>query len=121
MDWGVSKSIVNDSIQWVEEVLAKSKKFALPSKRKSVNEDAPFVVLMDVTEGYQGLAKLHINTVLPSKARKKHKLTLCENLYNRACRQLSRIYRKHKQLHQKVSYILQKKIFTQICFDLCGI
>ncbi len=49
-DWEVSKSIVNDSIHWVEEVLAKSKDFALPSKRKLVKEDAPFVVLMDVTE-----------------------------------------------------------------------
>ena len=49
-DWEVSKSIVHDSIQWVEGVLAKSKDFALPSKRELVKEDAPFVVLMDVTE-----------------------------------------------------------------------
>ncbi len=103
------------------------KKFALPFKRKLVNEDAPFVVLMDVIEGYQGLAKLHINTVLPGKARKNHELTLCEKLYNRFVARCSVYYRKHKQLHQKVSYILrkiqksQKKIFTQICFDLCGI
>ena len=49
-DGGVSKSIVHYSIQGVEEVLAKSKEFALPSKRELVNENAPFVVLMDVTE-----------------------------------------------------------------------
>ena len=49
-DWGVSKSIINDSIQWVEEVLAQSKEFALPSKRELTKENAPFVVLMDVTE-----------------------------------------------------------------------
>ena len=43
-DWEVSKSIVNDSIKWVEEVLAKSKDFALPSKRELLKEDAPFVL-----------------------------------------------------------------------------
>ena len=36
-----------------------------------------------VDKGYQGIAKLHVNSVLPRKASKKHKLTLCEKLYNR--------------------------------------
>ena len=49
-DWGVSKSIIHDSIQWVEKVLIDSKEFALPSKREFTNGNAPFVVLMDVTE-----------------------------------------------------------------------
>ena len=49
-DWGVSKSIIHDSIQWVEKILAKSEEFALPSKRELISENAPFVVLMDVTE-----------------------------------------------------------------------
>ena len=38
------------NIAWVEEVLAQSKEFTLPSKRELTKENAPFVVLMDVTE-----------------------------------------------------------------------
>ena len=49
-DWGVSKSIIHDSIKWVEEVLVKNEKFSLPSKRELNKENAPLVVLMDVTE-----------------------------------------------------------------------
>lgn len=49
-DFGVSKSMVNKTIQWVEEVLINSGEFTLPSKRKMHEKNAPAVILMDVTE-----------------------------------------------------------------------
>lgn len=49
-DYNVSKSTVCESIQWVETVLVGSKEFALPSKRKLLQENTSPTVIIDVTE-----------------------------------------------------------------------
>lgn len=49
-DYNVSKSTLCESIQWVENVLVESKEFALPSKRKLLQENASPTVIIDVTE-----------------------------------------------------------------------
>ena len=49
-DYGISKSLVQTHITWVEDVLIKSGKFALPSKRVLGEENEIEVVMVDVTE-----------------------------------------------------------------------
>ena len=50
-DYGVSPSTICDSIAWVEQVLIKSGKFRLPSKRKLMQSDCNLeVVIVDATE-----------------------------------------------------------------------
>ena len=49
-DYSVSKTAVWKSIRWAEETLVRSKKFALPSKKKLVEKGAVKAVVMDVTE-----------------------------------------------------------------------
>ena len=50
-DYGVSKSTVCESIQWVENTLAKDKTFKLPGKKvlKKASDDIQYIVV-DVTE-----------------------------------------------------------------------
>jgi hypothetical protein len=50
-DYGVSKSSVCETIQWVEDILAKDKTFKLPGKRmlKKPENSIPYIVV-DVTE-----------------------------------------------------------------------
>ena len=49
-DYGVSKSMIHKSIQWVESVLIKSREFALPSKGDLTEREGEQVVLLDATE-----------------------------------------------------------------------
>ena len=49
-DYGVSKSMIHKSIQWVESVLIHSKEFALPGRKKLVETHNEQVVLIDATE-----------------------------------------------------------------------
>ena len=49
-DYGVSKTAIWKSIRWVEGILIKSKEFALPSKRKLLEDTSVQAVLVDVTE-----------------------------------------------------------------------
>ncbi len=49
-DYGVSKSTICDSIQWVENTLIKSEQFHLPSKKERTQGDRMEVVLIDATE-----------------------------------------------------------------------
>lgn len=50
-DYGVVKSTICDSINWVETVLIKDGTFSLPNKRKLQQEDIDIeVLLVDVTE-----------------------------------------------------------------------
>lgn len=49
-DYGVSKSMIHKSIQWVENVLICSKEFALPGKKKLTETQEVQVVLIDATE-----------------------------------------------------------------------
>ena len=50
-DYGAAKSTICDSIAWVEETLIKSGRFRLPSKRKLIEKDIEWeVVLVDATE-----------------------------------------------------------------------
>jgi predicted DNA-binding protein YlxM (UPF0122 family) len=50
-DYGVSKSTICESIQWVENTLAKDKTFKLPGKRvlKEVSDTIEYIIV-DVTE-----------------------------------------------------------------------
>ena len=48
--YGVSKSVVHDIINWVEDRLIKSGKFALPGKKVLLEDNAIEIVLVDVTE-----------------------------------------------------------------------
>ena len=50
-DYGVSKSTICESIQWVENTLAKDKTFKLPDKKvlKKTSDDIQYIVI-DVTE-----------------------------------------------------------------------
>ena len=50
-DYGVKKSTVCESIQWVENTLAKDKTFKLPDKRvlKETSDTIEYIVI-DVTE-----------------------------------------------------------------------
>ncbi len=49
-DYGVSKSMIHKSIQWVEDVLISSREFALPSRRSLTEAQGEQVVLLDATE-----------------------------------------------------------------------
>ncbi len=49
-DYGVSKSTICDSIQWVENTLIKSGQFNLPSKKELTRGNGVEVVLLDATE-----------------------------------------------------------------------
>ncbi len=49
-DYGVSKSTICESIQWVEDTLIKSGQFKLPSKKALTQGDGIDVVLLDATE-----------------------------------------------------------------------
>jgi len=51
IDFGVSVSVVHDTIKWVENVLIKCGKFNLPGKKKLSESDMEYeVVLIDATE-----------------------------------------------------------------------
>ena len=71
-DFGVSKSMIHKTIQWVEEVLICSKEFSLPSKRKLRQEDAPAVVLMDVTECEIQRPKKNRKSITAAKRKDTH-------------------------------------------------
>jgi len=49
-DYGVSKSLVQTYVVWVEDVLIKSGEFALPSKRVLTEASDIEIILVDVTE-----------------------------------------------------------------------
>ncbi len=49
-DYGVSKSMVHKSIQWVENVLIRRKEFALPGRKELAKAQEAQVVLIDATE-----------------------------------------------------------------------
>ena len=73
IDYGVANSTVCDAILWVEKTLLKSGKFALPSKRK-LAEDAPEVIIIDVTE---------CETERPKKNKEKHILGRKRGIHSR--------------------------------------
>lgn len=50
IDYGISKSNVDQIIHWTENVLIKSGKFSLPSKRELYKSDTNETVLVDATE-----------------------------------------------------------------------
>ena len=59
-----------------------------------------------VDKGYQGITRLHANSIVPKKASKKHKLTYCEKLYNRLVAKC-RVY-----IENINSYIKRFRIFS---------
>lgn len=50
IDYGISKSNVDQIIHWTENMLIKSGKFSLPSKRELYQSDTEENVLVDATE-----------------------------------------------------------------------
>ena len=51
LDWGVHETTAQRTVERVEDALIKSRKFALPSKRKLLEADLNFeVIVVDVTE-----------------------------------------------------------------------
>ena len=49
--WGVSKSVVCDAIEWVEQTIIKDGSLSLPSKRKLLESDTEIeYILVDATE-----------------------------------------------------------------------
>jgi predicted DNA-binding protein YlxM (UPF0122 family) len=63
-DYDVSKSRISDAVKWVEHTLIKDGSFALPSKRKLLEDDGEiFAVIVDVTEQ---------ETERPKKNRRNH-------------------------------------------------
>ena len=67
-DYGVSKSTVCESIQWVENTLAKDKTFKLPGKKvlKKASDDIQYIVV-DVTESPIERPKKTKNNGIPAK------------------------------------------------------
>jgi DNA-directed RNA polymerase alpha subunit len=49
-EFEVGEATVHDTIEWVEEVLIKSGKFALPGKKALLEENEIDIILVDVTE-----------------------------------------------------------------------
>jgi hypothetical protein len=49
-NYGVAESTAHDIVEWVEDVLVKSGKFALPGKKALLDERGLEIVLLDVTE-----------------------------------------------------------------------
>ncbi len=49
-DWGISESNVSRLVRKVEDILIKSKKFSLPSKRRLLEENSLTYTIVDVTE-----------------------------------------------------------------------
>ena len=49
-DWGLHESNVSRLVRKIEDILIKSKKFSLPSKRRLLEEDGLTYTIVDVTE-----------------------------------------------------------------------
>ncbi len=49
-DWGLHESNVSRLVRRIEDILIKSKKFSLPSKRRLLEEDGLTYTIVDVTE-----------------------------------------------------------------------
>jgi hypothetical protein len=49
-DWGLHESNVSRLVRKIEDILIKSKKFSLPSKRRLLEEDSLTYTIVDVTE-----------------------------------------------------------------------
>jgi len=69
-DYGVSKSLVQAYVVWVEDVLIKSGEFALPSKRVLTEANDIEVIMVDVTE--QEIERPKKNSVNGIQARKRN-------------------------------------------------
>ena len=71
-DYGVAKSTICESINWVENTLIKCGDFKLPSKRELINNAAIEVVMIDATEcEIERPQKNNINTI-PARKRNTH-------------------------------------------------
>ena len=71
-DYGVSKTAIWKSIRWVEEILIKSKEFALPSKRKLLENSSVQAVLIDATECEIERPKKNKKSITRAKKRSIH-------------------------------------------------
>ena len=49
-DWGIHEANVSRLVRKIEDILIKSKKFSLPSKRRLLEENALTYTIVDVTE-----------------------------------------------------------------------
>jgi len=68
IDFGVSVSVVHDTIKWVENVLIRCGKFSLPGKKKLTQSDIQYeVVVIDATETPIQRPKKSKNTGIQAK------------------------------------------------------
>jgi len=67
-DYGVSKSTICESIQWVENTLAKDGTFKLPGKKALKEADGTIeYIVVDVTESPVNRPKKTKNPIIPAK------------------------------------------------------
>jgi len=71
-DYGVSKSTICESIRWTENTLIKSKKFALPSKRKLMADSNIEAVIVDATECEIERPKKNRKNTIQARKRSTH-------------------------------------------------
>ncbi len=71
-DYGVSKSIICDSIRWVEDTLIKSGQFNLPSKKELTKNNGIEVVIIDVTECEIERPQKNKKNTTPERKRSTH-------------------------------------------------
>jgi len=65
--YGVAESTAHDITVWVENVLVKSGKFALPGKKVLIEENELEIVLVDVTESPIERPKKNSAGIIPAK------------------------------------------------------
>ncbi len=70
LNYGVSESTAYKHIVWVENILVKSKEFALPSKKELYNNND--IILIDVTESPVERPKKKTETILLRKKEATH-------------------------------------------------
>jgi len=66
-EYGVAESTAHDIVVWVEDVLIKSGKFALPGKKELLNNEEIEIILMDATESPIERPKKNKNNTIVEK------------------------------------------------------
>jgi len=70
-NYGVAESTAHDIVVWVEDVLVKSGKYALPGKKAFLDDRSLEIVLLDVTESPVERPKKNGNEICTGPQRRK--------------------------------------------------
>jgi hypothetical protein len=70
-NYGVAESTAHDIVVWVEDVLVKSGKYALPGKKALLDDRGLEIVLLDVTESAVERPKKNGNEICTGPPRRK--------------------------------------------------